>query len=143
MLKKRKRTKTAAAAALLLAPPVAYAAYLLMLFILDSFRGDGLLLHQYEFESRRRLVVQLLSDGRQALLWFYAAALVLLIESHLLAQYSRNVVWTVVLTGVAAGFAIAAVFMGMTWSSIAPAVVAGLLLSLLIAWTVPRAARRA
>ncbi|MDH5512991.1 MAG: hypothetical protein OEY27_07255, partial [Gammaproteobacteria bacterium] len=64
MLKPRKRGKTALILALLLAPPVAYAVYFLLLFMLDTWRGDGLILHQYEFESRRKLAVQLLADAR-------------------------------------------------------------------------------
>jgi hypothetical protein len=142
MLKEKKRTKTAAVIVLLLAPPVAYAVYMLALFILDSFQGDGLILHWYEFESRRRLAVQLLSDGRQALPLFYAAAVGLWMEFYLLARYSQGVVLAVISTGVLAGFAIATVSMGMTWGSIAPAVVSGLLLSLMVAWTAPRAVRR-
>ena len=142
MLKTRQRSKAPVVFALLLAPLLAYAAYVLVLVLLDSFRGDGLMLHQYVFESRRGLAVQLLSDGRQALPLFYAAGLGLWVESYLLARYSQwSAGWIAVLTGALAGFAVAAVFTGMTWGSIAPAVVSGLLLSLVLARTFPAVRR--
>lgn len=137
MLKKRKRTRGALFLALLLAPPVAYAVYMLMLVLLDSFRGDGLILHQYEFESRRQLALQLLSDSRQALPVFYALGLLLWLEIHLLSRFSDwNGVLPAAMAGALTGFATAAIFVELSWGVVVPAVVAGLLLSLLLAWAI-------
>ncbi len=135
MLKKRERTKSAAVVALLLAPPVAYAAYMATGFLLDNFGGDGLLLHQYEFESRRRLALQIISDGWQAMPVFYAVALLLWIELRLMSQYTAwRGVLPAVMAGVLTGFAVAALFVQMTISAVVPAMASGLLASLVFAW---------
>lgn len=137
MLKKRKRTKGALFLALLLAPPVAYAVYMLTLVLLDSFRGDALIVHQYAFESRRQLALQFLSDSRQALPVFYIVALLLWLEIHLLSRFSDwNGALSAAVTGAVTGFAIAAVFVGMTLSAVIPSIVSGLLMSLILAWAV-------
>lgn len=137
MLKKRKRTKAALVIVLLLMPPVAYAMYMLTLLLLDTFRGDGLALHQYTYGSRHQLVLQALSDSRQALPLFYAAAMLLWLEVHLLSRFGGwNGVWPVVLAGALTGFVVAAVFVEMTWSIVVPSIVSCLLISLAIAWAV-------
>ncbi|MBI5783717.1 MAG: hypothetical protein HZA69_08235 [Gammaproteobacteria bacterium] len=135
MLKRKKRAKGALVFALLLAPLVAWAAWMLALFFLDTFQGDGLIQHQYAFESRRQLAIQILSDGRQALPVFYIAGLLLWLEVHLLSRYSK---WSGVLpagmTGALTGFVIAAVFVEMSLGVILPSVISGLLISLFLAW---------
>lgn len=137
MLKRKKRTKSALFLALLLAPLAAYAVYMLSLVLLDSFRGDGLMLHRYVFESRRQLVVQLLSDSQQALPVFYAVGLLLWLEIHLLSRFRDwNGVLPAVMAGALTGFAIAAIFVEMTWGVVVPSLVSGLLLSLILAWAV-------
>jgi hypothetical protein len=144
ILKKRKRTKAALAFALLFMPVLAYGLYMLVLFLLDSFRGDGLILHQYVFESRRQLAFQLLSDCRQALPVFYAVTLLLWTEIYLLSRYDE---WSGVLPALLAGaltaFAIAALLVEMSWGTIVPAVSSGLLLSLALVWAIrPSRSRR-
>lgn len=137
MLKKKKRTTGVFFLALLLAPLAAYAVYMLSLALLDSFRGDGLMLHQYVFESRRQLVVQLLSDSRQALPFFYAAALLLWLEIRLLSRVSGwNGMTPAVMAGALTGSAIAAIFVEMTWGVVVSSLVSGMLLSLVLAWAV-------
>jgi hypothetical protein len=137
MLKKKKRTKGALFLAWLLAPLVAYAVYMVSLVLLDSFRGDGLMLHQYMFESRRQLVVQLLSDGRQALPVFYAVTLLLWVEITLLSRFNE---WSGVLPALLAGtltaFVIAALLVEMSWGAVVPSIASGLLLSLALAWAI-------
>jgi hypothetical protein len=134
---KRKRTKGALIFALLLAPLVAYAVYVLVLVLLDSFRGDGLILHQYVFESRRLLVLRFMSDSRQALPVFYATGLLLWLEIHLLSRLGDwSGVLPAALAGALTGFAVAAIFVELGWGVVAPAVAAGLLMSLLLAWAV-------
>lgn len=135
MLKKKKRTKSALFLALLLTPPVAYVVYMLVLFLLDNSRGDGLILHQYVFESRRQLTFQVLSDSRQALPVFYAAGLLLWLEIYLLFRYTEwNGVLPAAMAGALTGFAIAAVFVEMSWSVVVPSIISGLLISLVLAW---------
>jgi hypothetical protein len=135
MLKKKKRTKAALVLVLLFMPVLAYGVYLLALFLLDSFRGDGLILHRYAFESRHQLALQILSDSRQALPVFYAVTLLLWVEIYLL---SRRGEWSGVLPAVLAGtltvFAIAALLVEMSWGAIVPSVTSGLLLSLALIW---------
>lgn len=137
MLKKRKRAKGALFLALMLAPLVAYVVYMLVLVLLDNFRGDGLILHQYVFGSRRQLLLQLLSDSRQALPVFYAVGLLLWLEIHLLSRFSD---WSGVLpaavAGALTGFAVAAIFVEVNRGVIAPSVVAGLLMSMILAWAI-------
>jgi hypothetical protein len=134
---KRKRTKGALIFALLLAPLVAYAVYVLVLVLLDSFRGDGLILHQYVFESRRLLVLRFMSDSRQALPVFYATGLLLWLEIHLLSRLGNwSGVLPAALAGALTGFAVAAIFVELGWGVVVPAVAAGLLMSLLLAWAV-------
>ncbi|MDH3514126.1 MAG: hypothetical protein OEM83_04555 [Gammaproteobacteria bacterium] len=135
MLKPRKRGKTALILALLLAPPVAYAVYFLLLFMLDTWRGDGLILHQYEFESRRKLAVQLLADARQALPVFYAAVFLLWAEIRLLSRLGEwGGMLLAALVGMLTGLVIAALFAGMTLGVIIPAAVAGLLMAIALSW---------
>jgi hypothetical protein len=137
MLKKKKRTRGVFFLALLLAPPAAYAVYMLSLVLLDSFRGDGLMLHQYVFESRRQLVARLISDSRQALPFFYAVGLLLWLEIHLLSRVSGwNGVMPAVMAGALTGSAIAAIFVEMSWGVAVSSLVSGLLLSLMLAWAV-------
>lgn len=137
MLKRKKRAKSALVSALLLAPPVAYAAWMLALFLLDTFQGDGLIQHQYMFESRRQLAIQMLSDSRQALPVFYIAGLLLWLELHLLSRYSAwSGILPAVLAGALTGFAIAAVLVEMNLVIIVPSVVSALLMSLVFAWAI-------
>ena len=137
MLKKRKRTKGALFLVLLLAPLVAYAVYTLVLILLDNFRGDGLILYQYVFGSRRQLALQFLSDSRQALPVFYAVGLLLWLEIHLLSRFSDwGGVLSAAMAGALTGFAVAAIFVELSWGIVAPAVAAGLLMSLLLAWAI-------
>lgn len=141
--KRERRSRASAALALLLAPLLAYALFVLILFLLDSSRGDGLMLHQYFFESRRQLFVQLLSDGRRGLALFYLAGFLLWFEAYWLARFGlRSVVFTTVVTGGLAAVALAGVFTGMTWGSLLPAVISSLLLSLAVSWSVSRMASR-
>lgn len=131
----RKRGKAPLVFALLFMPVLAYAAYLLMLFMLDSFRGDGSILHQYAFGSRRQLALQALSDGRQALPVFYALALLLWGELSLLSRFDG---WSGVLPALVAGVLTtsmpAALLVEMSWAAVLPPVVSGLLLSLALVW---------
>ena len=137
MLKRKKRAKSALVFALLLAPPVAYVTWMLVLFLLDSFQGDGLIQHQYVFESRRQLAIRMLSDGRQALPVFYIAGLLLWLEIHLLSRYSAwNGMLSAVIAGTLTGFVIAAVFVEMSLAVIVPSVTSALLMSLVFAWAV-------
>lgn len=137
MLKKKKRAKGALFLALLLAPLAAYAVYTLALVLLDSFRGDGLILHQYAFESRRQLVLRFMSDSRQALPVFYATGLLLWLEIHLLSRLGD---WSGVLpsalAGALTGLAVGAICVELIWGVVVPAAAAGLLMSLLLAWAV-------
>lgn len=113
----------------------------MMLILLDSWRGDGLLPHQYYFESRRQLALQLLSDARKGLPVFYVAGLLLWLQAAMLTRYRKwNVILAVAVTGVLAGFVAAAVFLGMTGSAILPVVMSSLLLSVVLAWAAARAA---
>lgn len=137
MLKRKKRTKSALVFILLLAPPFAYAAWMFALFLLDAFQGDGLLQHQYLFESRRQLAIQMLSDARRALPVFYIAAWLLWLEVHVLSRYGEwNGYLSAAVAGVFTGVIIAAVFMEMTLSVIVPVMVSALLMSLVLAWAV-------
>ncbi|MEW6331061.1 MAG: hypothetical protein AB1560_06360 [Pseudomonadota bacterium] len=121
--------------ALLFMPILAYAAYLLMLFLLDSFHGDGSILHQYAFGSRRQLAFQALSDGRQALPVFYAVTLLLWGELSLLSRFGG---WRGVMPALVAGVLTtsvpAALLVEPGWTAVLPPVVAGLLLSLALVW---------
>lgn len=127
----RKRTKAALILVLLLAPLVAYAAYMLVLFLLDVFRGDGLILHQYAFVSRRQLALQVLSDSRLALPVFYAVTLLLWVEIYLLSRFNEwSGVLPALLAGVLTALAISALLVEMSWGALVPSVVSGLLLSL-------------
>ncbi len=127
----RKRTKGALILVLLLAPLVAYAAYMLVLFLLDGFRGDGLILHQYAFVSRRQLTLQVLSDSRLALPVFYAVTLLLWVEIYLLSRFNEwSGVLPALLAGVLTALAISALLVEMSWGALVPSVVSGLLLSL-------------
>lgn len=137
MLKRKKRAKSALVFALLLAPPVAYATWMLVLLLLDTFQGDGLIQHQYVFESRRQLAIQMLSDGRQALPVFYIAGLLLWLEIHVLSRYSESSgMLSAAMAGVLTGFVIAAVFVEMTLAFIVPSVVSAMLMSLVLAWAI-------
>ena len=129
MLKRKKRAKSVLVFALLLAPPIAFAVWMLVLFLLDSFQGDGLMQHQYVFESRRQLALQMLHDSRQALPVFYMAGLLLWLEIHLLSRHSA---WSGVLTGIV----ITAIFVEMSLAVIVPSVVSALLMSLVLAWAI-------
>jgi hypothetical protein len=127
----RKRSKGALFLVLLLAPPVAWVVYMLLLFLLDSFRGDGLILHQYEFVSRRQLALQFLSDSRPALPVFYAVTLLLWAGIALLSRLNeRRVVLPALLAGALTALAISALLVETSWGAVVPAVVTGLLLSL-------------
>lgn len=130
-IESRRCTKGTLLLVLLLAPPVAWAVYMLLLFLLDSFRGDGLMLHQYEFVSRRQLALQFLSDSRPALPVFYAVTLLLWAGIALLSRYNeRRAVVPALLAGVLTALAISALLVEMSWGAVVPAVVTGLLLSL-------------
>jgi hypothetical protein len=130
-MENRKRTKGALILVLLLAPLVAYAAYMLALFLLDGFRGDGLILHQYAFVSRRQLALQVLSDSRLALPVFYAVTLLLWVEIYLLSRFNEwSGVLPALLAGVLTALAISALLVEMSWGVLVPSVVSGLLLSL-------------
>lgn len=134
-MQNRKRTKAALVSVLLFMPVVACAAYMLVLLLLDSFRGDGLILHQYVFESRRQLALQFLSDSRQALPVFYAVTLLFWIELALLSRFNEwSGVVPALLAGALTAFALAALLVEMSWGAVVPAVVSGLLLSLALAW---------
>lgn len=127
------RSKAVLAAALLLLPPVAYAAWLLALFLLDSLWGDSLILHQYYFESRGRLLVQLLSDGLRALPVFYAATALLWVMLRLLSRFRpRSGILAAIIAGVLTGLISAALLVGMSWGAMVPAVAAGSLLALVL-----------
>lgn len=142
-MQNRKRTKAALVSVLLFMPALAYAACMLVLFLLDSFHGDGLILHQYAFESRRQLALQLLSDSRQALPVFYAVTLLLWAELYLLSRFNE---WSGVLPALLAGaltaFAISALLVEMSWGAVVPSVVSGLLLSLALVWAIRPARSR-
>ena len=133
----RKRTKLALILALLLAPLVAWAVYMLVLFLLDSFRGDGLILHQYAFESRRQLALQAWSDSRQAMPVFYAVTLLLWVEIALLSRFNEGSgVLPALLAGALTAFDLAALLLEMSWGAVVPSVVSGLLLSLILVWAI-------
>ena len=137
MLKRKKRAKSALVFALLLAPPIAFAAWVLVLFLLDTFQGDGLIQHQYVFESRRLLANQILSDSRQALPVFYITGLLLWLEIHLLSRYSAwSGALSAAIVGVVTGIVITAIFAEMSLAFIVPTVVSALLMSLVLAWAV-------
>jgi hypothetical protein len=136
-MKSRKRTKAALVFALLFMPVLAYGAYMLVLFLLDSFRGDGLILHQYAFESRRQLALQVLSDSRLALPVFYAVTLLLWVEITLLSRFDEwSGVLPALLLGVLTAFALAALLVEMSWGTVVPSVISGLLLSLGLVWAI-------
>lgn len=135
--KKKKRSKGALFLALLLTPPAAYAVYMLTLVLLDSFRGDGLILHQYALESRHQLAVQLLSDSRQAMPVFYVVAWLLWLEMYLLFRYTEwGGMLPAAMAGALTGVAIAAVFVEMTFNAVIPAISAGFLAALVLAWVI-------
>ncbi len=137
MLKRRRRRKTALALALLLTPVAAYGVYMLLLFFFDSFRGDGLMLYQYDYESRRELAVQLISHARQALPLFYALGLLLWVEIQLMARSTEwNGVLPAAVAGILTGILIPAVFVEMSFVVLVPSVVSALLMALVLAWTV-------
>lgn len=137
MLKTRKRRKTAVMLALLLTPAATYAVYALLLFSFDSFRGDGLMLYQYIFESRLTLANQVLADGRQALPVFYAAGLLMWIVIQLIYRYSgRRSVMPAAVIGVLTGFAVTAVFVDITPGAMVPAALSGMLMALVLALVV-------
>ena len=137
MLKRKKRAKSVLVFALLLAPPIAFAVWMLVLFLLDSFQGDGLMQHQYVFESRRQLALQMLHDSRQALPVFYMAGLLLWLEIHLLSRHSAwSGMLSAAMAGALTGFVIAAIFVEMSLAVIVPSVVSALLMSLVLAWAI-------
>lgn len=110
---------------------------MLVLFLLDSFHGDGLILHQYAFESRRQLALQFLSDGGQALPVFYAATLLLWAEITLLSRFNEwSGVLPALLAGVLTALAISALLVEMSWGAVVPSLIPGLLLSLAPVWAV-------
>lgn len=132
----RKRAKGALLLALLLAPPVAYAVYVLVLFLLDSWHGDGLILHQYAFVSRRQLALQVLSDSRPALPVFYAVTLLLWVEITLLSRFNeRSGLLPALLAGALTALAVSALLVETSWGAVVPSVISGLLLSLVLALT--------
>lgn len=137
MLKRKKRAKSALLLALLLAPAAAYAVWMLTLFLLDSFGGDGLMRHQYEFESRRALAAQLWSDARQALPVFYGAGLLLWLEIHLLSRLGDwNGLPSALLAGALTGLLVVAVFAEWSFGLILPAVLAGALIAIALSLAV-------
>lgn len=133
MPRRKTRSKTVVAAVLLLLPPVAYAAWLLALFLLDSLRGDGLVLHQYYFESRGRLLLQLVSDGLRALPVFYAATALLWVMLRLLSRFRpRSGILAAIIVGVFTGLISAALLLGVSWGAMVPTATAGSLLALIL-----------
>jgi L-lactate permease len=110
---------------------------MLVLFLLDSFRGDGLILHQYVFESRRQLALQAWSDSRRALPVFYAVTLLLWAEITLLSRFDEwSGVLPALLGGALTAFALAALLVEMSWGAVVPSVISGLLLSLTLVWAI-------
>lgn len=133
MLKRKKRAKSALVLALLLTPPLACAVWMLVMFLLDTFRGDGLMWHQYAFESRRRLAFQMWSDARRALPVFYVAGLLLWLEIHLLSRYGDwNGLPSAALAGALTGFLVAAVLADMSLGLVVPSVISGLLMAMVL-----------
>lgn len=144
MPKKRKNKKRRPVLLLfILTPPLAYAAYLLVLFFLDSFRGDGLILNQFLNESRGRLARQLISDGWRALPVFYAVGLLLWLEVHLLSRFSSmRGVLPAAIAGALTGWLLSALLIGGSTGVVAPYLIAGLLMAAILGWAGQRPAAR-
>lgn len=137
MLKRKRRARSALVLALLLAPGAAYAVWLLTLFLLDSYRGDGLMWHQYAFESRRALAMQLWSDARQALPVFYGAGLLLWLEIRLLSRLGDwNGLPSATLAGALTGVLVVVVFAGTSSGLILATALAGALIAIVLSLAV-------
>ena len=132
---KRKSKKRLALLPFILTPPAIYAVYVLLLFLLDSVWGDGLMLHQYLNESRGGLARQLVSDGWRALPVFYVAGLLLWFEVRLLARFLhlRGVV-SAAIAGAVTGWLLAFLLIGKSNAVVIPYTISGLLMAAVLGW---------
>jgi hypothetical protein len=141
---RRKSKKRLALLPFILTPPAVYAVHVLLLFLLDSAWGDGLMLHQYLNESRGVLARQLVSDGWRALPVFYAASLLLWFEVRLLSRFLhlRGVVSAAV-AGAVTGWLLAFLLIGKSNAVVIPYMISGLLMAAVLGWiTHPPTARK-
>ncbi len=128
--KAQKLEKTSALLVFLLIPPVVYAVHTLLLFIIDTYRGDGVMLYQYVHESRRQLALQLISGGWHALPLFYAASVLLLFVSLLSTRLlNRHGVVLTSAAGALTGLVLAVLLIGKSIDAIAPFVLSGFLMA--------------
>lgn len=137
--KAHKLEKTSALLVFLLISPVVYAVHTLLLFLIDTYQGDGTMLHQYMYVSRRQLALQLISGGWHALPLFYAASALWLFVAFLLTRLLN--MRGVVLTGAAGaltGLVLAVLLIGKSIDAVAPFVLSGFLMACAIGWLAHR-----
>ena len=138
--KAQKLGKTSALLVFLLISPVVYAVHVLSLFLIDTYRGDGMMLYQYLHESRGQLALQLISGGWHALPLLYAASVLLLFVAVLLTRLLKR--HEFVLTGAVGaltGLVLAGLLIGKSIDAVAPFVLSGFLMASVIGWLADRA----
>ncbi|MHB8744487.1 MAG: hypothetical protein ACYC9L_15385 [Sulfuricaulis sp.] len=133
--KAHKLGKTSAFLVFLMISPVIYGIHSLLLFLIDTYQGDGIMLHQYMYESRRQVALQLISGGYHILplcyvvsaLWFFLAIVL-----------TRLLNWLgAVLTGVVGaltGLVLAELLIGKSIDAVIPFVLSGFLLAYVMGW---------
>lgn len=131
----RKSKKRPALFIFILTPPVVYVVHLLVLFLLDSFHGDGLMLHQYLNEFHGGLARQFVSDGWRALPVFYAVGLLLWFEVRLLSRFLhlRGVI-AAAAAGAVTGWLLAFLLIGKSNAVVIPYTISGLFMAAVLGW---------
>ncbi len=124
----------------LLTPFAVYAVDTLLLFLMDTYMGDGMMLHLYAYVSRRQLVLQILSDGYRAIPLFYAASLLLWFEINLFSRYlNLRGFAPSSIAGALTGLALAIPFVGKSVGAVVPFALSGFLIASILGWGGQRA----
>jgi presenilin-like A22 family membrane protease len=132
--KKKKLGKESAYLFFLLTPLAIYMVHIFLVFLLDTYMGDGMMLHQFVDESRRQLVLQMFSDGLQALPLFYAAGVLLWLEVFLFSRFLNLRVAVPSLAGALTGLVVAVFLVGNSAGAAIPFVLSGLLMGCILDW---------
>lgn len=143
MFGKKKNKKRSILLLFILTPPVIYAVHVLLLFLLDSVWGDGLMLHQYLNESRGALARQLIADGLRALPVFYGASLLLWFEVRLLFRFLHlHGALPAAIAGAVTGWLLAFLLIGKSNAVVIPYTISGLLMAAVLGWIARQPAAR-